>query len=472
MSESLTKKEIDEAKKVVASSKGKSSKAGSTGKQIDAISAIKALCGKMEGIHKVSDEDETAFLSTGHMGIDYILSGKWLGGGIPRRKLIECFGPAASAKTAMMYLLCASCQRIGGVAAVIDVEGGRNKEFMEKLGIDVSSLLLLEPTHDGQACYTIETCYRKVRDFVTHIRSLGFDGPLFIGIDSIAAVPSFQEWKDAVLDGKTVKEDQGRRAKLIGTWQRTLNSMLRSSDTTLMVLNQIRERVGVMFGPTEITTSGRSTEFYSDCRIEIRRRKTIKRTTFKAASTSDEEKKEKGLVRKLGGFFRVSCEKSRQTAPFRVCDNVEIYFEHGIAPLSGVFDLMLLDELAMKSGGAYYSLVDPASRHEAVLNEVANSKFMRKDVEEGEWIYEHPEFFGASSTDEIKAFVAPNATAHRFSLALRKALRDKRAALEDDSEDDDPAESSALKNLKSGGKIVKPKPIDIPVDETGDEEEL
>lgn len=470
MSEPLTKKEADEVKKAIASSKKKSVKTAGDGKSMDVLSAISALCGKMDGIHKVSDEDDTEFLSTGHMGIDYILSGKWIGGGVPRRKLIECFGPAASAKTAMMYLLCAACQRIGGIAAIIDVEGGRNKEFMEKLGIDISKLLLLEPTYENQACYTIEMCYRKVRDFVTHIRSLGFDGPLFIGIDSIAAVPSFQEWKDAVLDGKSVKEDQGRRAKIIGTWQRTLNSMLRSSDTTLMVLNQIRERVGVMFGPTEITTSGRSTEFYSDCRIEIRRRKTIKRTTFKAADSSGDEKKEKGLVRKLGGFFRVSCEKSRQTAPFRVCENVEIYFEHGIAPLSGIFDLMLLDELAMKSKGAYYSIVDPESRHEAVLSEVENTRFMRKDIEEGDWVYEHPEFFGAESSDEIKAFVAPNATAHRFSLALRKALRDKRAALEDDEEDDDPAESSALKNLKSGGKIVKPKPVDIPVDETGDEE--
>jgi RecA/RadA recombinase len=437
-----------------------------SGSSMSPIDVFKKVGGDLRKFgYTMAEDDVTEWIDSGNMGLNYLVSGFWVNGGFPRRKIAEYFGPSGGAKSTMGYIVGANVQKLGGIFAVIDSEGAHNVPFMRMLGIDPTLTFNLVPRDSkDEPYYAVEACFLMVKEFIAKIRQTGFTNPVHILYDSIAMSPLSDDW-EKMINGEEISEDQGRKAKMVGQWQRVINGYVRGSDNTLHIINQIRERVlkgpAARFGPKEVTTSGRSTEYASDTRIDIRRTKSISRASFKAKKQGEEDGGKEWLLRKLGGFFKVTCEKSRQTSPFRVLENMELFFDAGIAPFSGIFDLMLRDEwIAMTSRSGYYTMVDPSSRNSGgVLKTVDDfPSFTRRDVDEGDWIYENAGFFGGTAED-LMAYAEKYKIAHAFSKELKIAVRKKAAMiLDDDDEDGDEGSQereSAVDRIikKTGGKF-------------------
>ena len=375
-----------------------------------------------------------SWIDTGHLGLNYLVSGRWLDGGFPRGKIGEFFGPSASAKSTLGYIAGSNTQRIGGLFAVIDAEGAYNMEFLRMLGVDPKTAIRLIPRDkDGDEFYAVEAVFQTAKDFIQLIRKKGFLGPIYILLDSIAACPLAEEWY-AMKAREKVPEDQGRKAKLVGQWQRILASYISAGDNTLHIINQLRvdRKTGA-----EVTTSGRATEYYSSTRINIRRKKIIARTTFKnkpGEGTEDDWK-----LRQLGGFFSVQCDKSRQTSPGRRLRFMELYYKHGIAPMSSLFDLLQTEEFVMATGSRFV-LTDPSSRDTAILRPLEGVKsFFRKDIEEGDWLFENANLVFGCSGDELARYVKRWEAADRFSQNLKLTAGNSKKELEvmDDETGDD-----------------------------------
>jgi len=401
----------------------------------DPLAALAAVSADLGNLGKIMVEDEVeSWIDTGHLGLNYLVSGRWLDGGYPRGKIGELFGPSASAKSTLGYIAGSNVQRIGGLFAVVDAEGAYNMDFLRMLGVNPKSAIRLIPRDkNGDEFYAVEAVFQTVKDFIQLMRKKGFLGPIYILLDSIAACPLAEEWY-AMKEGKKVPEDQGRKAKLVGQWQRILASYISAGDNTLHIINQLR--VNRKTGG-EVTTSGRATEYYSSTRINIRRRKIIARSTFKnkpGEGTQDDWK-----LRQLGGFFSVQCDKSRQTSPGRRLRHMELYYKHGIAPMSSLFDLLDTEEFFMSSGSRYV-LTDIASRDSAILRPMDGVKsFYRKDVEEGDWLFENAEVVFGCTGDEIAKYVSRWEEADRFSQNLKLTAGNSKKDLEvltDESGDD------------------------------------
>jgi len=428
----------------------------------DPVAALAAVSADLGNLGKLMVEDEVeSWIDTGHLGLNYLVSGRWLDGGFPRGKIGEFFGPSASAKSTLGYIVGSNVQRIGGLFAVIDAEGAYNMEFLRMLGVDPRTAIRLIPRDKtGDEFYAVEAVFQTAKDFIQLMRSKGFLGPIYILLDSIAACPLAEEWY-AMKAGEKVPEDQGRKAKLVGQWQRILASFFSAGDNTLHIINQLRidRKTG-----GEITTSGRATEYYSSTRINIRRKKIIARSTFKnkpGEGTEDDWKQ-----RQLGGFFSVQCDKSRQTSPGRRLRHMELYYKHGIAPMSSLFDLLDTEEFFMATGSRYV-LTDPRSRDTAVLRPMEGVKsFYRKDVEEGDWLFENaPLVFGCTG-DELAKYVKRWEAADRFSQNLKLTSGTSKRELEvindDTGEDGDDGRKRQVDVLPGGwrSKIAKSTVVD------------
>lgn len=438
------------------------------------LDLLNGLGKKLGGVFCLAEEDEeNDFISSGHIAINYILSAKWLDGGFPRGKLIEIYGPSQSSKTTLGYTGMVGCIEKGGIVGAIDAEGARDLNFMKTIGVDVNRVYDLVPEYDGKTCYTIEDCFLKIKEFVQEVRKTGFDGPIYILLDSIAACPSRNEW-EALLAGKKIPEDQGRRAKLISSYQRTTHSFLKKNDCTLVIINQIRENPGIMFGNPERTTSGKATEYYSDARLDVRRKKTIKREAANSKSSA----------RTLGGYFKVTCTKNRKTSPFREVNDLVLFFETGISPTSGVFEILLMDDLIMPDPNGrrgYYVWVDPATRNEYEKMPLEGKpSFTEKDIKNGKWMVENYDFFGAKTEKEMIDYLS------RFekSFEMFRLISDPKSnalfeissngeidEFEEESQRDKSETALGKIEKQTGGKIKKKK-SNIPSSECDDTEEV
>ena len=444
-----------------------------------AIAALKKVKNNIDGTI-MSGIESTWFISSGHLGTNYCISGKWLGGGYGMSKMIEIYGPSQSAKSAEGYIALAEICREGGIGVVLDSEGGMNEDFMKTLGINPEQIVELEPKDkDGNSCPTIENVFVGMAKFEKTMRKeAGFEGPICYLLDSIATCPSQDEW-DNLKAGKNIKEDQGRRAKLVSSYARPFNKLvLRDHNSIVIIINQLREKPGVMFGPKETTTSGKTVGYYADTRIKIESKKQITRTLLtKGTAGSTEGDGEKFVMeRKIGVLLKVTADKTRCTAPFKFVGNVEFFFEKGINPISGLFDLLLLQEYIMKVGNSnYYCFTDPDNRGTGkapIPMPGSDYKFMRKAVETLEWVLENHKFFGAKSEAEMLEFLKPNLPAYEYSCNVKGAAINGDVAVnfsDNDEEDDDRGieSSAAVRNLvkESGGKIEKPKASTIPQSE-------
>ncbi|MBA3321495.1 MAG: recombinase RecA [Pyrinomonadaceae bacterium] len=239
-------------------------------------------------------------------------------GGVPRGRVIEIYGPEASGKTTLALHIVAEAQKAGGIAAYIDAEHAMDADYAGKLGVKIDDLLISQPDSGEQALEITEAL----------IRSNGVD---VIVIDSVAALVPRAE-----LDGEMGDSLPGLQARLMSQALRKLTAIVAQSNTCLIFINQIREKIGVMFGSPETTTGGRALKFYSSLRMDIRRIGAIK----------DGD-------RIVGNRTRVKIAKNKVAPPFRECE-FDIMYGEGISREGDVIDLGVANKVVEKSG-AWFS---------------------------------------------------------------------------------------------------------------------
>ncbi len=307
------------AKKKSTTKKKTKSKAGGSDKSSgsnDALGRAIAQIEKQYGAGSIMQMDESLHrkiegVGTGALSLDIALGGA----GIPRGRVVEFFGPESSGKTTLALHVIAEAQKAGGVAAFIDAEHALDTTWAKKLGVDISSLLISQPDTGEQALDIAEML----------VKSNAVD---IIVVDSVAAlVPA------AEVQGEMGSSHVGLQARLMSQAMRKLTSSISKSKTILVFINQIRMKIGVMFGNPETTPGGNALKFYTSVRIDVRRVSTIKDTKGEA----------------IGNRVRARVVKNKVAPPFKRAE-FDIMFDEGISYIGDLIDLGVETEVIDKSG--------------------------------------------------------------------------------------------------------------------------
>ncbi len=289
------------------------------------MQALGTAVGQIEkafGKGSIMKLDENAYMSipgisTGAISLDLALGGK----GIPRGRISEIFGPESSGKTTLALTVLAQAQKAGGVAAFIDAEHALDPTWARKIGVNIDELLVSQPDTGEQA---LEICELLVRSNAVDV----------IVIDSVAALIPRAE-----IEGEMGDAVVGLQARLMSQAMRKLTGVIARTNSTVIFINQIREKIGVMFGSPETTTGGRALKFYSSVRIDIRRTSSIK----------------EGDVA-MGNRVRARVVKNKVAAPFREAE-FDIMFDEGISLSGDLLDLAVTCDVIDKSG-AWFTYKD------------------------------------------------------------------------------------------------------------------
>jgi recombination protein RecA len=282
-------------------------------------------------------------ISTGSISIDYALGI----GGLPRGRVTEIFGPESSGKTTLALQVIAEAQKAGGMAAFVDAEHALDAQYAQKLGVDLENLLVSQPDNGEQALEIVEVL----------IRSNSVD---VVVVDSVAAlVPK------AEIEGEMGEAQMGLQARLMSQALRKLTGVVSKSNTTLIFINQLREKIGVMFGNPETTTGGRALKFYASVRIDIRR----------IASIKDGDQV-------VGGRTRVKVVKNKVAPPFREAE-FDVMYGEGISREGDLLDLAVEKRIVEKSGAWFaYSGERLGQGRENVKQFLKDNPDVRRGIDE------------------------------------------------------------------------------------------
>lgn len=294
------------------------------------------------GAHSASHD--VSVIPTGAIALDIALGI----GGVPRGRVVEIYGPESSGKSTLATHIVANAQKAGGLAAYIDAEHALDPSYAEKIGVNVDELLISQPSSGEEALSIAETLARS-------------NAVEVIVIDSVAALVPKNE-----LEGEIGDSFIGLQARLMSQALRKLTATIAKSNTCVIFINQIREKIGVMFGSPETTTGGRALKFYSSIRLDIRRTGAIK-----GAENSN-----------VGNRVKVKVAKNKMAPPFRIAE-FDIIFNEGISRTGCAIDLAVEHNIIDKKGAWFSYKGDRMGQgKEAVREKLMNDEALLNEIEE------------------------------------------------------------------------------------------
>lgn len=296
-------------------------------------------------VMKLGDEavEEVEAISSGSIGLDLALGV----GGYPRGRVIEIYGPESSGKTTLTLHAIAECQKAGGIAAFIDAEHAFDRFYAEKLGVDISELIISQPDHGEQAL--------EIADNL--IRSGAID---IVVVDSVAALTPKSE-----IEGEMGDSKMGLHARLMSQALRKLTASISKTNCTVFFINQLREKIGVMFGNPETTTGGNALKFYASIRLDIRRSTQLKDNNSEA----------------VGNKTRVKVVKNKVAPPFKTAE-FDIMYGEGVSKIGEIIDLGVDYEIIKKSGSWFsYDDTKLGQGRDAVKNLLTDNPELMEELE-------------------------------------------------------------------------------------------
>ncbi|ADY29242.1 recombination protein RecA [Cellulophaga sp. RHA_52] len=315
------------------------------------LKALKLTLDKLDktygkgSVMKMGDKvvEDVAVISSGSLGLDIALGV----GGYPRGRVVEIYGPESSGKTTLTLHAIAEAQKAGGIAAFIDAEHAFDRFYAEKLGVDIDNLIISQPDHGEQAL--------EIADNL--IRSGAID---IVIVDSVAALTPKSE-----IEGEMGDSKMGLHARLMSQALRKLTSSISKTNCTVIFINQLREKIGVMFGNPETTTGGNALKFYASVRLDIRRSTQIKNTD--------------GDVQ--GNKTRVKVVKNKVAPPFRTTE-FDIMYGQGVSKVGEILDLGVQYEIIKKSGSWFsYGDTKLGQGRDAVKSILADNPELLEELE-------------------------------------------------------------------------------------------